>query len=270
MKRQRIFSYILTFLIIGMCARNLSYVYALEENGGSASVFSEDAGQGETEEPMAEEKEEDPVPEEEMDAPQEEPPQEEPSGDEPPQEETPQEEPSGGEPGEPEAAGTGTEGSGDPARPGGTEGAGGPSDSGTQGGQTPEDSGDEDGSGNPDTPEKPAGSGEESGKGPEDEEIKEEPEEELEEEQDEVSEILTAADLFQLSGSSETAKVGEEFTLQAEVDLPEDEIASLQWQISWNGTDWEDIEEADGTEYSFLPEEKSFAAFYRLLLTDKE
>lgn len=31
MKRHRIFSYILMFLIIGMCVRNLHYVYALDE-----------------------------------------------------------------------------------------------------------------------------------------------------------------------------------------------------------------------------------------------
>ena len=47
MKRHRIFSYILMFLIIGMCVRNLHYVYALDEEEISVSLENaEEAGDG--------------------------------------------------------------------------------------------------------------------------------------------------------------------------------------------------------------------------------
>ena len=73
MKRHRIFSYILMFLIIGMCVRNLHYVYALDEEEISVSLENaEEAGDGSesVETPDGEEGE----------PPQEEPPQEETPG----------------------------------------------------------------------------------------------------------------------------------------------------------------------------------------------
>lgn len=302
MKRHRIFSYILMFLIIGMCVRNLHYVYALDEEEISVSLENaEEAGDGSesVETPDGEEGE---------------PPQEEPPQEEPPQEETPGTEDGEntevtddselpGEPDNPEQpgeAGTGEETGGEtvpgqpgdgeesvPGQPGDGDEAGGPDGSagtvdkpGSEE-QTPAGSGQpgaSDGEENQYGPDsslsgvqgadgvtglQPGMNG--PNKAPEVPSQTEEPEEE-------VSEILVNGGLFTLSGEPEAATVGEGFTIRAEVKIEKEKLHSLQWQISPDGsdTDWQDIEGENEEEYSFVPEEGSFAAFYRLVATDTD
>ncbi|MEG0991031.1 MAG: SpaA isopeptide-forming pilin-related protein [Gordonibacter sp.] len=78
--------------------------------------------------------------------------------------------------------------------------------------------------------------------------------------------IYEASDKVSVVNAGEALVVGWQAAYEAEVTLPEDGL-SLQWQVSSDGSTWEDIEGQTSRQYAFGVTEDVFAQWFRIAAT---